>query len=85
MISISFVAIFENYVAEIRLDGKPVQLALWDTACVSLLSSFFFSFFYLSLFSLRFLAFFFSLWFLVCFSFVRFLFPSFFRLWSLVW
>ena len=28
-------AIFENYVAEIRLDGKPVQLALWDTACVS--------------------------------------------------
>ena len=30
-------AIFENYVAEIRLDGKPVQLALWDTACVILL------------------------------------------------
>lgn len=29
-----FIAIFENYVAEIRLDGKPVQLALWDTACV---------------------------------------------------
>jgi hypothetical protein len=27
-------AIFENYVAEIRLDGKAVQLALWDTACV---------------------------------------------------
>jgi hypothetical protein len=25
-------AIFENYVAEIQLDGKPVQLALWDTA-----------------------------------------------------
>jgi len=24
--------IFENYVAEIRLDGRPVQLALWDTA-----------------------------------------------------
>ncbi|KDN43541.1 ras-domain-containing protein [Tilletiaria anomala UBC 951] len=24
--------IFENYVAEIRLDGKPVLLALWDTA-----------------------------------------------------
>jgi len=24
--------IFENYVAEIRLDGKRVQLALWDTA-----------------------------------------------------
>jgi hypothetical protein len=28
--------IFENYVAEIRLDGKAVQLALWDTACVLL-------------------------------------------------
>lgn len=27
-------AIFENYVAEIRLDGKAVQLALWDTAYV---------------------------------------------------
>ncbi|KAA1068788.1 Rho GTPase [Puccinia graminis f. sp. tritici] len=24
--------IFENYVAEIRLDSKPIQLALWDTA-----------------------------------------------------
>ncbi|PWY98911.1 hypothetical protein BCV70DRAFT_30814 [Testicularia cyperi] len=24
--------IFENYVAEIRLDGKPVHVALWDTA-----------------------------------------------------
>jgi len=24
--------IFDNYVAEIRLDGKQVQLALWDTA-----------------------------------------------------
>jgi GTPase SAR1 family protein len=24
--------IFENYVAEIRLDGRHVQLALWDTA-----------------------------------------------------
>lgn len=24
--------IFENYVAEIRLDGRPVLLALWDTA-----------------------------------------------------
>jgi hypothetical protein len=31
------VAIFENYVAEIRLDGKPVQLALWDTAYVLVL------------------------------------------------
>lgn len=30
--------IFENYVAEIRLDGKPVQLALWDTACARSLS-----------------------------------------------
>lgn len=29
---LSCTAIFENYVAEIRLDGKPVQLALWDTA-----------------------------------------------------
>ena len=29
------VAIFENYVAEIRLDGKAVQLALWDTAYVA--------------------------------------------------
>ena len=29
-------AIFENYVAEIRLDGKAVQLALWDTASVSI-------------------------------------------------
>ena len=25
----------ENYVAEIRLDGKAVQLALWDTAYVT--------------------------------------------------
>lgn len=33
------IAIFENYVAEIRLDGKPVQLALWDTACVLFPSS----------------------------------------------
>ena len=32
----SYSAIFENYVAEIRLDGKPVQLALWDTAYVSI-------------------------------------------------
>lgn len=30
--ALSFAAIFENYVAEIQLDGKPVQLALWDTA-----------------------------------------------------
>jgi hypothetical protein len=35
---LSKLAIFENYVAEIRLDGKPVQLALWDTACVFSLS-----------------------------------------------
>jgi hypothetical protein len=34
------IAIFENYVAEIRLDGKPVQLALWDTAFVLLFSFF---------------------------------------------
>lgn len=30
--SLRSTAIFENYVAEIQLDGKPVQLALWDTA-----------------------------------------------------
>ncbi|GJJ09251.1 hypothetical protein Clacol_003473 [Clathrus columnatus] len=29
---LSYIPIFENYVAEIRLDEKPVQLALWDTA-----------------------------------------------------
>jgi len=24
--------IFENYVADIEVDGQPVELALWDTA-----------------------------------------------------
>lgn len=44
--SLLFIAIFENYVAEIRLDGKPVQLALWDTAYVHfLLDCFFIPFF----------------------------------------
>jgi hypothetical protein len=28
--------VFENYLAEIQLDGKTVQLALWDTAYVPL-------------------------------------------------
>lgn len=41
---LTFSAIFENYVAEIRLDGKPVQLALWDTAFVPSLLALDFSF-----------------------------------------
>ena len=36
----NLIAIFENYVAEIRLDGKAVQLALWDTAYVTFPASF---------------------------------------------
>jgi hypothetical protein len=39
MVTPHILAIFENYVAEIRLDGKPVQLALWDTAYVQVLRS----------------------------------------------
>lgn len=26
--------VFENYVAEIMLDGKPVELVLWNAMCV---------------------------------------------------
>jgi len=28
--------VFENYIAEIQLDGKAVHLALWDNAYVAL-------------------------------------------------
>jgi hypothetical protein len=24
--------VFENHVTDLKIDGKPVQLALWDTA-----------------------------------------------------
>ena len=30
----NFIAVFENYYIEIQLDGKAVDLALWDTAYV---------------------------------------------------